>query len=192
MTKEQFIAIGMTEEQAAKAAEESAKELAGYVPKHRFDEVNTENKNLKDTAKKSEEAMEELKKANGNSEELQKQIQKLQDDAKEAEAKFQGELKDTRLMNAIKLAISEKTHDADLVAGLFDKSKLILGDDGKVTGIDEQLKTLKEGKAYLFKEEKKEEEGKPGFYKVGGNPPETKEPGGSVSLKDAIAAHYQK
>ncbi len=191
MTKEQFIAIGLTEDQATKAAEESAKELTTYVPKHRFDEVSTENKNLKTVAKQNEDAMEDLKKSSGNSEELQKQIQKLQDDAKEAETRFQGELKDTKLLNAIKLTLSGKVHDEDLVAGLFDKNKLILADDGKVTGIDEQYKSLKESKAYLFVDDKQNET-KPGFYKVGGNPPTSGGDTSNVSLKDAIAAHYQQ
>ena len=37
------------------------------------------------------------------------------------------------------------------MAGLFDKTKLILSADGKVTGLDEQVKALQEGKAFLFK-----------------------------------------
>ena len=34
-----------------------------------------------------------------------------------------------------------------------DRKKLILGDDGKVTGLDEQIKSLKESKPFLFKQE---------------------------------------
>ena len=39
----------------------------------------------------------------------------------------------------------------DLVANLVDTSKLILSDDGKVTGLDEQIKVLKTEKSFLFK-----------------------------------------
>ena len=60
-----------------------------------------------------------------------------------------------QLTNAIKLSIGAVAQDSDLVAGLIDKTKLILNDDGKVTGLDEQLKSLKETKAFLFKQEEK-------------------------------------
>ena len=55
-------------------------------------------------------------------------------------------MKELKLTTAIKLAIGDSAHDADLVSGLVDKSKLLLGDDGKVTGLEEQVKALKEGR----------------------------------------------
>lgn len=190
MTKEQFIALGLTEEQAQKAAEESKKELESYVPKHRFDEVNTENKSLKTAAKESETALEELKKSAGSQQELSAQIQKMQEDAKAAEQKHQEELKEIRMTNAIKLAVAGKAQDDDLVAGLIDREKLILNDDGKVTGLEEQLKTLKENKAFLFREEKSETT--PGFRKIGGEPPRNNQGTQPAGLKSAIAAFYQQ
>ncbi len=189
MTKEQFIEIGLTEELAKKAAEKSAEELKGYIPYDRFQEVNEAKKKAEQDVKDRDKQIEEIKKSAGDNEALQKQIEELQKTSKEAEEKYQTELKDTRLTNAIKLAIAGKAHDEDLVAGLFDKTKLILSDDGKVTGIDEQLKTIKDNKAFLFKEEAKPD--KPGFRKVGGNPPGN-HGDGEVSLKDAIAAHFQQ
>lgn len=190
MTKEQFTSLGLAEDLAAKAAAESEKELKDYIPKHRFDEVSTENKTLKDTVKKSEADLEELKKTAGDSAGLTEQIQKLQDAAKEEAQKHQGELKEVKMMNAIKLAIAGKAQDEELVAGLFDKTKLILGDDGSVTGLDEQLKTLQEGKKFLFKEEQKPET-KPGFHKIGGDPPAGGQVSEQAGLKGAIAAYYQ-
>ena len=151
MTKEQLIALGLTEEQATKAAEASAEELKGFIPKSRFDEVNEANKQLKTTAKEHEAQLETLKKSAGDNAELQKQITTLQADNTKKDQDYQTQIKDMTLSNAIKTAISGKVHDEDVAAGLFDKSKLILGDDGKVTGLDEQLKGLQESKAYLFK-----------------------------------------
>lgn len=182
MTREQFIALGLTEELATKAAEESKKELETYIPKHRFDEVNTENKTLKGTIKENEVQLENLKKSTGDSAALQAQIQKLQDDNKAAQIKYETELKETKLNGAIKLALSGKAQDEDLVAGLFDKSKLILGDDGKITGLDEQLKSLQESKAFLFKQE----ETQPGFQTIGGAGGK----GGGPATDDALAAAF--
>lgn len=153
MTKEQFIALGLTEDQATKAAEQSANELKTYIPKHRFDEVNDENKTLKGTVKDNELALETLKKSTGDAEELTKQIETLQNDNKTKDDQYKKDLNELKLNNAIKLAITGKAQDEDLVAGLFDKTKLILGDDGKITGLDEQLTALKENKKFLFKED---------------------------------------
>ena len=189
MKKEEFLFLGISEELADKAAKASAKELEGYVSKHQFEEVEAENKTLKEAAKENEKSLENLKNATGSQEELTAQIQKMQEEAKEAEKKHTEELEEIRMMNAIKLAITGKTQDEELVAGLIDRKKLFLGDDGKVSGLEEQLKALKESKSFLFKEEKAE---KPGFHKIGGNPPENSQKlEVKVSMKEAIQAKLQ-
>lgn len=192
MNKEQFIALGLTEEMATKAAEASTNELKTYIPKHRFDEVNEENKTLKGTVKDNEKALDDLKKSSGDVESFKKQVETLQSDNKTKDEQYQKDLNELKLTNAIKLAISGKAQDEDLVAGLFDKSKLLLGDDGKITGLDEQLKGLQESKAFLFKSEETKPETKPGFVPIGGNPPV---PGNNntqtFSLKDAVASALQ-
>lgn len=189
MKKEEFLSLGISEELADKAAKASEKELEGYVPKHQFEELETENTNLKETAKENEKSLENLKSTVGSQEELTTQIQKMQEEAKETEKKHKEELEELRMMNAIKLAIAGKTQDEELVAGLIDRKKLFLGDDGKISGLEEQLKTLKESKSFLFKEERTE---KPGFHKIGGNPPESgQKTDGRVSMKEAIQAKLQ-
>lgn len=188
MTEEQFKGLGLTDEQAKKAAAESAKELEGYVPKLRYDELNEENNTLKTAAEESKTSLEDLKKTAGDSEELKAQIEKLQKEAKEKEAEFDEKLKETRMTNAIKLAVNGIAQDSDLVAGLIDRGKILLSDDGKITGLDEQVKSLRETKAFLFKEENKET--KPGFQKIGAAQQTDPGNGGRMSLKDAIAARY--
>lgn len=194
MTKEQFIALGLTEEQAKKAAETSTEELKTYIPKHRFDEVNEENKNLKTTVKENATQLETLKGSVGDNEALKTQIAALQADNQKKDQEYQTKLKDLQLTNAIKLAVAGKVQDEDIVSNLIDKSKLILGDDGKVTGLDEQLKGLKESKAFLFKEEKPADpnEPKPGF-KVGADGKGVEQqPTKPTSLYNAVAAHFQQ
>ena len=155
MKKEDFVALGISEELAAKAEQESKKELEAYVPKTEKD-IRTRDKQL-----------EELKKASGSNEELQKQITDLQAENKATKEKYEADMKELKLTTAIKLAIGDSAHDVDLVSGLIDKSKLLLGDDGKVTGLEEQVKALKEGKAFLFKDSapavSRQGSGKPGY-----------------------------
>lgn len=152
MNKEEFTALGISEELAAKAEQESKKELEGYVPKADLEAVNTAKASLEKDIKARDKQLDELKKASGSSEELQKQITDLQAENKTAKEKYEADMKELKLTTAAKLAIGDSAHDADLVSSLVDKSKLILSDDGKVSGLDEQVKVLKEGKAFLFKE----------------------------------------
>lgn len=157
MNKEQFIALGIAEEQATKAADASQEELKTYIPKHRFDEVTDENKTLKGSVKESEKQLEALKTTAGTSEELKAQITKLQEDNKTASDKYEAEVKTLRINTALKLALATDTHDPDLVAGLLDKAKIELDESGNVkSGLDDQIKSLRESKAFLFAEKKEE------------------------------------
>ena len=177
MTKEQFIALGFTEEQAAKAATASQEELKTYIPKARFDEINEGKKQLEKDLKERDTQLKDLgEKAKGN-ETLTTQIADLQKANKEATDKYETDMKVLKLDTALKLALSGKTHDPDIVANLLDKTKIELDDNGNVkTGLDDQIKSLKESKAFLFVEEKK---GDQGFQFKGFKPADGKDPDGA-------------
>ena len=152
MKKEEFTALGISEELAAKAEAASLKELEGYVPKEQLDTANTEKKHLQEDIKARDKQLEELKKSSGDNAELKKQIEELQKANKEEAGKHAEELKELRLTNAIKLSVAGKVHDEDMAAALFDRTKLVLTEDGKVAGLEEQLKTIRESKSFLFKD----------------------------------------
>lgn len=137
-----------------------------YVPKSRFNEVNEEKNGLKASLADREKQLENLKKGAGDNEDLKKQIKALQDKNKADAAEFESKMKELRLNSAIQLAVSKDAQDTDIVAGLIDKSKLIFGEDGKITGLDEQVKALKESKGFLFKQPTA------GYEPKGGNNPQ--------------------
>lgn len=124
-----------------------------YVEKTKFDEVKQAKKQLETDVKDRDTQLETLKKSAGDNATLKQQIEQLQNDNKKKDEEYKAELKDLKLTNAIKLAITDSAQDIDLVTGLIDKSKLILSEDGKVTGLDEQITGLKESKSFLFKSE---------------------------------------
>lgn len=189
MTKEQFEALGIEKSLADKAAKESQKELEGYVTKDTYDQMEQQRKQLETSVNDYKNQLEDLKGKAGDNAVLTQQIADFQEQIKQKDLEHQKEITDLKLTNAIKMAISASAQDSDLVAGLVDRTKLILGDDGKVTGLDEQVKTLKESKPFLFKAEQKSE-GKKGFFTIGPKPGEGTGDNGSgrLSMKDAIAA----
>ena len=168
MNKEQFVALGLTEELATKAAEASAEELKGFVPKTRFDEVNEAKKQAEKDRDSVGGQLEELKKSAGASEELKTQIEKLQGENKATKDQYEAKLKEMSLNTALKLALNGQAHDPDIVAGLLDKTKIELDDNGAVKGgLDDQITGLRESKGFLFVQK---EDPKPGFQPKGATP----------------------
>ena len=153
MTIEELLkALGIADDKKETAEKELKSFLDGsYVPKSRFNEVNEEKNTLKKTVAERDEQLKTLQQSADGNEDLKKQIKNLQELNKAASEKAEKELNDFKLTAAIKLAVSSSAQDADLVAGLIDRGKLVLSEDGKISGLDEQIKALQQDKSFLFK-----------------------------------------
>lgn len=153
MTIEELIQkLGIADDKREEASKTLHDYLDGnYVTKSRFNEVNEEKKTLKTTVAERDKQLETLKNSKGDTEALKAQIKQLQTENNQAKEKYEDQMKNLKLTTAIQLAIGDSAQDVGIVSGLFDRDKLILGEDGKVTGLDEQLKALKESKPFLFK-----------------------------------------
>ncbi len=158
------------------------------VPKDTYNTLAETKKKLDADLKERDTQLEGLKKDAGASEELTKQIEQLQADNKAAAEKHAADLKDLTLTSAIKLALAGKVHDEGLVAGLVDKEKLVIDGD-KVVGLEDQLKSLQEEKAFLFKtEDDGDNKNKTGF-KIGADGKKKPDPDQRpTSLREAVAA----
>lgn len=142
---------GLTDEQIQSIVGGVEENYKGYIPKHRFDEVNEAKKQLETDIKDRDKQLSELKKNVGDNEELKKQIEQLQGENQTKDAEYQAKIKDMTVSTAIKLALSGKAHDPDLIATLLDKSKIEVNEDGTIkSGLDDQVKALQESKAFLF------------------------------------------
>ncbi|MGN1481460.1 phage scaffolding protein [Porcipelethomonas sp.] len=150
MNKEDLIAMGLTEEQAKKVMDS----LDGnFVTKARFNEVNEENKTLKKSVSDRDKQLEDLKKSSGDNAELKKQIEALQQQNADQKKTHETEMNQLKLDNAVETALTAAgARNTKAVRSLLDVSKLKLGDDGKPTGFDEQLKAIQESDPYLFEE----------------------------------------
>ena len=168
MTKKDFTDLGISEELATKAAEASKKELESYVQKSKYDLVVTEKETLEIQIKEHGKQLEGLKKAAKGSEELEKKVKELQDNAAASKAKYEKQINDIQLNHAIDTALKEaKAKNAKAVRSLLDMNDIVL-DDGKVKGLDKQIKKLQEAEdsKFLFESAPQPEDGKP---KIGGN-----------------------
>lgn len=152
MKKEQFLELGLDEELAKKCEKASQEELKGYIPKTRFDEVNTEKKKLESDVSERDKQLEDLKNATGDIETLKKQISSLQEENKkkdEAHANELHQLKiDTAVTNALVNAKAKNTTAVKALLKGLDNA--VLNDDGSILGLKEQIENLKKTDGYLF------------------------------------------
>ena len=156
MNKEDLLKFGLTEEQAEKVLSANIEQLKGFIPKHRFDEVNTTKKDLESQIADRDKQLEELKKNNKDNEELQNTIKKLQDDNKAATDKYNAELAEIKLAGAVDTALlGADALNVKAVKALLDMSKIKM--DGDVLlGINEQIESLKKAEDSKFLFETKE------------------------------------
>ena len=161
MKKEDLIAIGLTEEQAKKVMDS----LDGnFVTKTRFNEVNEENKTLKQSVADRDKQLEDLKKSSGDNAELKKQIETLQQQNAEQQKAHEAELKQLKLDNAIDTALTAAgAKNVKAVKPFIDTTKIKLGEDGKLTGLDGQLKEVQKTEGYLFAEKQQKQQTFKGF-----------------------------
>ena len=151
MKKAEFVALGISEELAAKAEKASLEELKGYVEKSKHDEVVEENKTLKTSVSDRDKQLETLKASAGDNEELKKQIETMKQQNADQEKAHKAELAQLRLDHAMDAALTAAgAKNGKAVKALLDVSKVKLGEDGKLTGWDDQIKAIQKSDSYLF------------------------------------------
>ena len=140
MTKENLLEWGLTEEQAAKVMEG----LNGsFVTKSRFNEVNTELTNAKNTIKERDTQLETLTKSTGDTKALQDQITQLQTDNANQKKAHEAEMKALKIGNAVDMALTgakakNNTAVKALMADFLAKAEL--ADDGTVKGLGDETR----------------------------------------------------
>lgn len=121
-----------------------------FIPKSRFDDVNNRNKELQTQLTdvqgqlaKSGESAKTIEELQASNKALQDQIKK---NAEDYEVKTKALEKDYLINDSIKDA---KAKNVKAVRGLLDLEKITV-ENGKITGLDEQIKALQQSDAYLF------------------------------------------
>lgn len=137
--------MGLSEELADKV-------IAGldgaYIPKNRFNEVNTELNTAKTTIKDRDKQLEGLKASTGDTDALNKQITALQAENKAKDDAHATEVKQIKMDNAVEKALicakaKNSTAAKALLTTFLEKAEL--QDDGTVKGLDDEIKKLAEG-----------------------------------------------
>ena len=176
MNKEELIKLGISETVANQIMES----LNGsFVPKSRFNEINTELAAARSTIKERDTQLETLRKSTGDIDALKKQIADLQSENDKQKKTHDAEMKSLRVGNAVELALKSagaknNTAARALMADFLAKAEL--ADDGSVKGLDAEIKRLVDGAdtGFLFE--------KLGKYGMNGAKPGEKGDNGSSGM----------
>lgn len=159
MKKDELMKLGLDEETAKKVESASTEELKGFVPKAKFEEVNTEKTALQTTLKERDGQLETLKNSTGDVEGLKKQIADLQTANTEKDQAHANEIRALKINAAVDSALSAaKAKNSKAVRALLDLEKAELSDDGGIKGLTDQIKKLQgaEDSKFLFDTEAKQ------------------------------------
>lgn len=151
-----------------------------WLPKARLDEALGKQKDLKGTIATLTQQLAEAKKAGESATALQATVDSLTQQVKDRDATITGMKRSGKIQDALRKA---KARDAAVVEKLLDASKIGEDDKGNLTGLEDQIKALKAGSAYLFEEEKG---GKAGFG--GGKDPNAGKGGSNNSNAEVNSA----
>lgn len=153
-TKEELKGFGLTDEVISNILESQKKKMENYILKSEHDNVKNELESEKQKVKDRDETIKKLKTFEGTAAELQTKVDELNKELKTKDEDYEKNLNAQKKESAIKFGVmnfESAVQDLDMVVGLIDKEKVTIDKDGKITGLNEQLKELQKNKAFLFK-----------------------------------------
>lgn len=155
MTKEELVALGITDEQAAKIVEDQGK---NFIPKTRFNELNEAKKALDAQIAERDKQLEMLKKSAKDSEDLQKQIADLQMANKTQKEGFEKQIQTMKVDNAVNSAlVAAKARNPKAVRAMLEMDTYELDDKGQVKGLADAIKKVKDANGWAFEADKSSE-----------------------------------
>ncbi|WP_251860398.1 phage scaffolding protein [Clostridium sp. Marseille-Q2269] len=143
--------LGLTKEQIDSVMAENGKDIESE--KEKITSTTTELEDIKTQLKEANTTITDLKKNNGDNEALQTKVKEYENTIKTQKADYDTKVRNLTLDSAIEKALTNaKAKHSDLLSNKIDRDKLVINEDGTVTGLDEQLKGLKENYKDLFQE----------------------------------------
>jgi len=152
LTLAQITALGIPEDQAKQAlALLTAEVKDSYVPLARLNEEIDKTKAATTQVRERDKQLAALKADADATEGLKTRIGELETANKEAATKHAAEVARIRKTAAVTAAIGDTAHSPAHVMSEINMDAVTVGEDGSVTGLTEQLETLRTGSAWLFK-----------------------------------------
>ena len=138
MNKEKLLSLGLTEDQATAILDG----FKGYIPPERFNEVNEAKKRAEEMISEREKQIDSLKKSAGDGEALKAKIEQLQSENKAAKEKYESDIRDLKISNAVDAALNAAgAKNLKAARALLNMEGITLEGE-EVKGVAEQIKAL--------------------------------------------------
>lgn len=187
MKREFLKKMELTDEQIDAIMAENGKDVNGL--KEQVNSLTTKKDGLQSQLTERDTQLKDLKGKVKDSDELTAEIDKLQKANKEAKEKYEANLTAQQKSFLVDKELTNAgARNAKAVSSLLDLDSVEVK-DGQLTGLDEQLKSLRESDGYMFNEDPQPSEPQPqgGVQITGGQPkPE------SAPKIDMAHASYQE
>ena len=149
MKKEQLLKLGVAADIVDKILEITEQEQNKVIPKQRFDQVNERKKELESQLLLQSKQIAELNHIRLKNIELEKIAKNFWESYNLAKVDQELKLKEFLIQVSFQSKLIHARY-ADLLISKVDSSKLTIGIDGSVIGIEEQIERLKESYRELF------------------------------------------
>lgn len=154
MKREELRDMGLTDEQVTKVFGMHSAELNDL-----HSQINTitgERDQYKNELDSNATKLKDFEKNAKDNDELRGQLKDLRKQFDDSQKESETKIASLKLNSAVDVAIARShARNNKAVRALIDMDKVQLGDDGKLSGLDDQLTGLKESDGYLFGDEPK-------------------------------------
>lgn len=180
MKREKLKSLGLNDEQIKAVMDINGVDIE--KAKSNVDQLTEENKSLKDQMASRDKDLKDLQSKVKDSEELSNQLNDLRDKYKNDTKALNEKVEAVKLNSAIDQVLSaNKVRNNKAIKGLLNNDEIKFGEDGKLTGLDNQIKSLKKSDPYLFDEGTKTE-----YEPTTGKEPKTEKKLNDMSLVERI------
>jgi chromosome segregation ATPase len=154
MKKEELIKLGLTEEQADAALIIHGKDIETH--KTKIETLSTENETLQGQVQEATTTIEGFKKLDvdgikAKADEWQAKAQQTEEELQQTREQMEDSIAEMEFNQTLRDALVEaNAKNPVAVSALLDFEKLGVAEDGTITGLEDQLKVIKEENDYLF------------------------------------------
>lgn len=159
MKRKQLEELGLQEEQIKKIMDLNGEDIQNAKNKASASnaELLEENSSLKSQMSERDKDLKKLRSQVKDNEDLTKQFNDLKSKYDKDTADLNHKLATNRLNSAIDQSLARaNVRNNKAIRGLLNMDEIKLDDDGNLTGLDDQLKSLHKSDAYLFNEGQKQ------------------------------------
>ncbi|MGQ5708820.1 phage scaffolding protein [Lactobacillus sp. PSON] len=151
MKRNQLKELGLTDEQINQVMDLNGKDINSV--KEEVSTLTTANENFKSQIAERDKDLKNLRSQVKDNEDLSNQFKELQGKYKNDTTKLTNELNQTKLNNAVDRKLSaNNVRNVKAVKALLNMDSVKLDDNGNLSGLDDQIKTIKQSDSYLFNE----------------------------------------